>query len=596
MIAGLITAVRYSPDGKYLAVAHSLGVDLWDARGKAVARRLDGHQRGVKVIDFSRDGSKLVSGAEDGAVVWNVLTGNQICKMEKVARVDALAFNPQKPEVAALRWGNEVVIWNPETGRQLRTLQGVPNGTMAIAYSPDGTMIAAAGHEVTVKLWNAETGEVVRTLEGHTKPTLAVAFSPDGRRLATSSEDETIRLWEVNSGKPLRVLGPSVGKMRRLYFSRDGALLAGAGDRPATIWNADKGDELVRLTTYAGDLSFSPDGETIAVTDTSSGAVNVEGVRAGERVRRIEGYCGSVGDSMAALAFVRSQPAVLILPHYQSLRQNFEVCDLYQQQVLKSWPQRDFGDHPIFTPDGKKIATSYVSGGADSRLRIRLWDIQPGSLPEVLLECPAPTKSSPVLALDSRHLAFGCVEGLIRILELKTKRMVAEIKGITRPALAFSPDEKLLAYCPLEGTDDAIHLCSSDSGEERYILKAKTGGVRAIAFSPDGRFLAAGGADKSVRLLPIGPEGKEQVLRGHTNEVRSVAFSPDGAELASAGTDATIRLWNCATGQQVQTLTGHRDQILCLSFSGDGRFLASSSSEGTVRIWLKQAARKPATP
>ena len=151
-------------------------------------------------------------------------------------------------------------------------------------------------------------------------------------------------------------------------------------------------------------------------------------------------------------------------------------------------------------------------------------------------------------------------------------------------SVAFSPDGRTLASGDFEGT---VRLWDVATGRQvGSPLTGHTGPVLAVAFSRDGRTLASGGDDGTVRLWDVAtgrPVGGP--LTGHPGAVLSVAFSPDGRTLASGGADGTVRLWDVVTRRQIGPVTGHPGPVLSVAFSPDGRTLASGDANGLVRLW-----------
>ncbi len=163
-------------------------------------------------------------------------------------------------------------------------------------------------------------------------------------------------------------------------------------------------------------------------------------------------------------------------------------------------------------------------------------------------------------------------------------------------SVAFSPDGKTLASGSFDST---VKLWDVQTGQQIRSLEGHTDIVPSVAFSPDGKTLASGSCYRNKRPMIKGLEcleGEiklwnietgEQVIsmKGDHTWVTEVAFSPDGKTLASRSFDKTIKLWNVETGQLLKSLEGHTDTVNSVAFSPDGKTLATGSSDKSVKLW-----------
>ncbi|MCI0657370.1 MAG: WD40 repeat domain-containing protein, partial [Acidobacteria bacterium] len=163
--------------------------------------------------------------------------------------------------------------------------------------------------------------------------------------------------------------------------------------------------------------------------------------------------------------------------------------------------------------------------------------------------------------------------------KLRSKLLNGSFKSV-----AFSPDGRTLAASNAD--DRCIYLWNVTTGHLRK-LEGHADLGRGLAFSPDSRTLASGGdvKDHTLRLWNL-VSGKEILKIAKADEgLNSVQFAPDGRTVASAGVEGVVRLWEVATGKRILELTGHQRAVHSVAFTPDGRSLVSASGDHTLLVW-----------
>ena len=303
-----IESVAFNPDGKTIVSCGGNNIHLWDSDTNQLLETLIGHTESVNSVILSPDGETIASASDDGTIrLWNVNTREPLkTLMAHADSANSVVFSSDGETIASSSNDRTIRLWNANTGELLRTLTGHVENVNTIAFSPDGNTIASGSGRLVylgggedqgtcvgqeIRLWNANTGELINTLIGHTSVVNSVVFSPDGKTIAsgsghwmgyesTYSAGEEVRLWNANTGELIKTLTGHKDVVSSVVFSPDGNLIvsgdwydwdgylsSGTWSGEIRVWDAETGEHLKTLTGHTGGVSsvaFRPDGKTLA--------------------------------------------------------------------------------------------------------------------------------------------------------------------------------------------------------------------------------------------------------------------------------------------------------------------------------------------
>ena len=239
-----------------------------------------------------------------------------------------------------------------------------------------------------------------------------------------------------------------------------------------------------------------------------------------------------------------------------------------------------------FAPDGKSLATAHTN----RRVLVREVGDEPRTLRSLDFR-GSPRALS--FSADGRFLAVGGIEPDVRLFDLKTagpgRRLGMPIHRVR--ALAYSPDGRTLAATSHLHND--IILWDPGAGRERSVLRGSSSPVFRIAFSPDGQSLASGAAvDNAILIWDLATGRPRLRLEVSCGPIFSIAFAPAGGLLASSGPfEHCARLWDLRSGRLERIIAGHPTVTNSVAFSPDGGLLATAGGDGLVKLWSVATGR-----
>ena len=244
-----------------------------------VANDGTGHIGSVNTVAITPDGKYIVSGGgritdsylkkhEDCILrVWEIESGRLLRSMEgHVEKITAVAFTPDGRQAISSA-GNTTNVWELESGRLLHSIKGhFENHVTAVAINPNGTQVVSGLEDETLNVWGLEIESKVVKLENHIWGERDLAISPDGQKVLSSTQRFNLKVWDLESGQLLRTLDVPVSP-KNAAITPDGRLSAGWSDKTLEVWDLETGrlaHELEnRHTQFVNTIGITPDGKYV---------------------------------------------------------------------------------------------------------------------------------------------------------------------------------------------------------------------------------------------------------------------------------------------------------------------------------------------
>ena len=546
----------------------------------------------VSNIRFSPDGNRLTVGSSIGFWIYDAHTGDELdlisVNQNNVIGVsqDAKFYVEKSPD-------RTVNVRNLGDRSVITTLEGDNSDIYYVRFNLEKNILASdIGTEIRV--WDLSTGELKTSIDLETEWIYEVVLSPDGTKLASiskDSDDRVFQLWDVATGSHITTLSRFAFNIRDLVFTPDSNSIISGSENSIQFWDIAAGKSGKRTLNFRthnfNSISVSPDGKTVATGGFGGfGGLYLWDLSTGTLKTELSGHLlgvSSIAFSPDSKTIATGGYGELNLWDVESGARRLAIAD-------HSMSVNDIS----FSPDNTTLAIGHW-------YKIDLRDVVTGQQKTSFYGSNFTYNFYLDYSPDGTILASSLYDG-ISLWDVKVGVPITVVRGYGfgirgersgYSSVAFSPDGRLLAAANGHAT---IHLWYGGRTQKGSLI-GHSNSVTSIAFDNCGRYLASGSYDNTVRLWDVVDDTNLATFEGHLDTVICVDMGPDAQHIASGSKDKSIIIWDVQNGNQKHTLTGHTDEVYSVAFSLDGQILVSGGGrdDPTVRLWNVNTGEEIAT-